>query len=321
MSDLINPQEMDALLKAVEGGAAAPDAAAVPVRLYDFKRPERVSKEQIRALANLHEVFARSFGASLSGMMRTVCEMRLGTLSQMTYQEYVSALPNPTCFTLFSCEPLSGNMMIEFNPSVMFPIIDRLLGGGKAGPAVPNRPLTNIEWALAGAIAKRALEDLSAMWTAVRKLDLRVVSSESNPLLIQAVPPNELVVVAAFDVRIGDSDGHINLCIPYVTIEPLVGDIESHSWYPTSAPPSSRAPAIPGSLAQATLGVTAVLAETSITLRELLALEPGDLIETRQPAAGAVVLMLEGKRKFAGRPAAWRNHYAVEIMGHEGDRP
>ena len=321
MAGILNPAEVDALLKAVESGSLAPGAApAGPVQPYDFKRPERVSKEQIRALANLHEVFARSFGASLSGMLRTVSEMRLEALSQMTYQEFVTGLPNPTGCTLFSCEPLAGNMMIEFNPSVMFPIIDRLLGGGKSGPAIPTRPLTAIEWSLAQAITKRALEDLEAMWSSVRALSLKPVSSESNPLLIQAMPPNELVVAAVFQARVGEASGRVNLCIPYVTIEPLVADVEAHSWYPTASPTAAPAPAIRGPLTQATVRLTAVLAETSITLRELLSLEPGDLIETRQPAGAGLTVLVESLRKFAGKPVSSRNHYAVEVSGEEGRR-
>ncbi|MCE9584075.1 MAG: flagellar motor switch protein FliM [Planctomycetes bacterium] len=320
MNPSLNPGEVEALLKAVESGAISPGSDTITTIAYDFKRPERVSKEQIRALANLHEVFARSFGASLSGMLRTVTEARLEAMAQMTYQEFVAGLPNPTCFTLFSCQPLAGSMMVEFGPDMMFPVMDRLLGGGHGAPPVMARPLTAIEWTLAGTITRRALEDLTAMWAIVRKLTLAPVSSESNPLLIQAMPPNELVVVASFSVRVGEAAGRMNLCLPYVTIEPLVADVEAHSWYPAATSATAAPPAVRGPLSQASIRISSVLAETTMTLRELLNLEKGDLIETGRPGAGTVTLLIEGKPKFAGRPATYRNRWAVEITGAEERR-
>lgn len=315
MSDILDPAEVETLLKVVEAGQLSSVAVPVSSVPYDFKRPERVSKEQIRALANLHEVFARSFGASLSGMLRTLTEVRLETMAQMTYQEFVAGLPNPTCFTLFSCEPLAGSMMVEFGPDMMFPVMDRLLGGGRGAGEIPARPLTAIEWTLAGTITRRALEDLSAMWAIVRRLTLKPASSESNPLLIQAMPPNELVVVASFSVRIADAQGRMNICIPYVTIEPLVAEVEAHSWYPSAATAPAAPPHVKGPLAQASVRVSAVLAETTITLRELLHLEPGDVLETSHPAGEPVTVLVEGRPKFAGRAATWRNHWALEVTG------
>lgn len=313
MSDILNPAEVETLLRVVEAGQLASAPAPASSLPYDFKRPERVSKEQIRALANLHEVFARSFGASLSGMLRTLTEVRLESMAQMTYQEFVAGLPNPTCFTLFSCEPLAGSMMIEFGPDMVFPVMDRLLGGGRGTGPMPERPLTAIEWSLAGTITRRALEDIAAMWAIVKKLDLKPVSSESNPLLIQAMPPNELVVVAGFSVRVADAQGRMNVCIPYVTIEPLVADVEAHSWYPAAAATATAPPQVKGPLAQAAVKVSAVLAETTITLRELLNIEAGDIIETAHPANEPVTLLIEGRPKFAGKAATWRNRWSVEV--------
>ncbi len=313
MSDILNPAEVETLLRVVEAGQLSSAPAPASSLPYDFKRPERVSKEQIRALANLHEVFARSFGASLSGMLRTLTEVHLESMAQMTYQEFVAGLPNPTCFTLFSCEPLAGSMMIEFGPDMVFPVMDRLLGGGRGTGPMPERPLTAIEWSLAGTITRRALEDIAGMWAIVKKLDLKPVSSESNPLLIQAMPPNELVVVAGFSVRVADAQGRMNVCIPYVTIEPLVADVEAHSWYPAAAATAVAPPQVKGPLAQATVKVSAVLAETTITLRELLNIEAGDVIETAHPAIEPVTLLIEGKPKFAGKAATWRNRWSVEV--------
>jgi len=318
VNEFLHPSEVETLLRSVEGGPPVPRGAEGTLP-WDFKRPERASKEQISALANLHEIFARSFGASLSGLLRTVTEVRLKAVTQMSYQEFTASLPNPTCYTVFACGPIGGQMMIEFGPSVMFPIIDRLLGGSQAGATVPDRPLTAIEWTLASTIARRALADLEGMWGSVRKLTFRTASSESNPLLLQSMPPNELVVVVGFVVRVGEVEGRAHVCIPYVTIEPLVGEVQAHSWYPPAGS-AAAATAVQGALAEAAVRVSVVLAETTVTLRDLLTLEPGDLVETDRPAAGPVSILVEGKRKYLGRAVACRNRYAVMVEGPDGRR-
>ena len=139
MADVLDQNEVDALLAAVELGgveSVGEDAARGPtasgtkeVHTYDFKRPERVSKEQMRALEGIHESFARNLGAALSGLLRTIVEVRVATTEQLTYSEFIYSLPNPTNFNLLTAEPLEGQICLEVSPLIIYPIIDRLLGG------------------------------------------------------------------------------------------------------------------------------------------------------------------------------------------------
>jgi len=154
MADVLEQSEVDALLQAVETGGVETSPQAVTlrdpcgdreVRLYDFKRPERVSKEQMRALEAIHEAFARNFGASLSGFLRTIVEVRVATAEQLTYSEFINSLPNPTNFNLLTAEPIEGQLCLEVSPLIIYPIIDRLLGGGKDAGPISRRPLTEIE--------------------------------------------------------------------------------------------------------------------------------------------------------------------------------
>jgi len=166
-SDLLEQKEVDALLAAVETGdlpdpPAAPPAgrgahAARSVEDYDFERPERVSKEQMRSLASLHESFGRSFGAAMSGFLRTIVEVRVSNIEQLTYGDFIQRLPNPTCFNLISPEPLEGQICLELSPMIIFPIIDRLLGGSTAEVFIPQRPLTAIEMRLIHRVIDLAL--------------------------------------------------------------------------------------------------------------------------------------------------------------------
>jgi len=155
MPDVLDQNEVDALLAAVDQGAVQEQPSAkifsrtkhlteVEIRPYDFKRPERVSKDQMRALEALHEGFSRNFGAALSGYLRTIVEVSVANIEQLTFSEFTHALPNPTCFNLLSAKPLDGQMCLEISPLIIYPIIDRLLGGSNADLFIPQRPLTAI---------------------------------------------------------------------------------------------------------------------------------------------------------------------------------
>ena len=152
--EMLDQEDIDALIDAVESQDQAPsrifsrfrrDQEKVEIRPYDFKRPERISKDQMRALETLHEGFARSFGAQLSGFLRQIVVFRIASAQQMTYSEFIGSLPNPTAFTLLSAPPLEGHFCIELSPMIIYPIIDRLLGGNNEELSIPQRPLTLIE--------------------------------------------------------------------------------------------------------------------------------------------------------------------------------
>ena len=198
MPEVLNQGEVDALLEAIgsgEVGAEGTDSGGVfvatgqprenvEIRAYDFKRPERVSKDQIRSLEQLHEGFARNFGASLSGFLRTIVEVRVANIEQLTYGEFIQALPNPTCFNLLSCSPLEGQMCLEISPLIIYPIIDRLLGGSNAELFIPQRPLTSIEQRLVSKITDRAMSAMTEAWEGIERVDFALEQSESNPQLV-----------------------------------------------------------------------------------------------------------------------------------------
>src|SRR5687768_9573725 len=167
MTDVLDQSEVDALLAAVDSGevkqqsdTVAPSngrrPANVDVQTYDFKRPERVSKDQMRALEGLHEGFGRNFGAAISGYLRTIIEVSVAHIEQLTYSEFIHSLPNPTCFNLLKAEQLDGQLCLEISPLIIYPIIDRLLGGSNADLFIPQRPLTQIEQRLVQRITDRA---------------------------------------------------------------------------------------------------------------------------------------------------------------------
>ena len=324
MADVLDQSEVDALLAAVdEGGVEGLETQSVDrsarhakeVRTYDFKRPERVSKEQMRALEGIHEAFARNLGASLSGFLRTIVEIRVATIEQLTYSEFIHSLPNPTNFNLLTAEPLEGQMCLEISPLIIYPIIDRLLGGSNSDLFIPQRPLTLIEQRLVGRITDRALSTLSEVWADLVAVNFKISEVESNPHLVQIVAPNDVVVVIGFEIKMAGRAGTMSLCIPFNVIDPVIGKLVAQGWlaYQRRAATEDRTKEIGRGIGATRVNVVAFLAETQITMRELLTLQPGDIIQTTKPVDGEVIMQTGGKNKFAGRLGRHKDHLAVKI--------
>jgi len=332
MADVLEQSEVDALLAAVDAGAVKEEKAAkvfsrgkrladIEVRQYDFKRPERVSKDQMRALEALHEGFSRNFGAALSGYLRTIVEVSVASIEQLTFSEFIHALPNPTCFNLLSAKPLDGQMCLEISPLIIYPIIDRLLGGSSADLFIPQRPLTQIEWRLVKRLTDRALANLSEAWSNITKIQFELTETESNPQLVQIVPPNEVVVVIGFEIKMGNRAGTMSLCIPYNVIEPVMSKLSQQNWftYARKAGSEGHAKAVQKSLSGAPLLVKTLLGYTNIKVEELINLAPGDILQLDKPASGPgseMIVQVEGRNKFAALISQFKGKRAIRIKRH-----
>ena len=199
-TEVLSQLEIESLLSAVGSGGESsfpaptkptPAAPREKVTPYDFKRPERVGKEQMRALQTLHEGFGRNFGAALSALLRSIVEVKLTSVDQLTYSEFVFSLENPSCFNLLKADPLEGNLILDINPSILYPIIDRLLGGGREMGPLARRPLTEIELRLVSRITTLFLEELRHAWENVLDLKLAVIQVESNPQTCRSCRPTK----------------------------------------------------------------------------------------------------------------------------------
>jgi flagellar motor switch protein FliM len=324
MADVLDQSEVDALLAAVDSGQmavgakAAPASASAggpPVEEYDFKRPERVSKDQLRTLEAIHDGFARNLGASLSGFLRTIIEIRVASIEQLTYSEFIRSLPNPTSFNLLEGEGLDGQLCLEISPLIIYPIIDRLLGGSSGEVFVPQRPLTAIEQRLVNRLTDRAVANLTESWTNLVPVKFKLAATESNPQLVQIVPPNEVVVIIIFEIKMGGRTGNMSLCIPFNVIEPLVGKLATQTWftYRRQSSTAGQAEQVRQNIRLALVEVRAFLARTTIKVSELLSLQAGDVLTTPKSADGDVILQIEGLNKFAGRAGKLHGRRAIKI--------
>ena len=335
MPDVLSQSEVDSLLSAVGSGeesvAAAPaaplpggkgrarmapgPAAPVEFEIYDFKRPERVSTDQIRSIEMMHDNLARKLGASLSAYLRTIVDVKLAPAEQLTYQEFLMSIPNPTCFNLLTCDPLDGQIVLEINPSIVFPIVDKLLGG--SGHAyIPDREMTDIEWRLIGHVTSETLKFLKESWQPIMEIDFRLSGRDTNPMIQQIVPPNEVVVLLCFEIKMGEATGMLNLCIPFPVIEPKISEFSTiQTWFQTrrTADMKYENQKLNDGIKDAPIESVAYLARTSMTMRQLLRLKPGDILLTDKDVTDPLLLKIAGKPKYWVEGGQHRKFKAVQI--------
>ncbi len=322
--DVLSQAEVENLLSAMDGevdegpvgSSTAPTRSREKVTVYDFKRPERVGKEQMRALQTMHEGFGRNFGAALSALLRTIVEVKLTSVDQLTYSEFVFSLENPTCFNLINAEPLEGQLILDINPSILFPIIDRLLGGSMSGAAPARRPLTEIELRLVKRITDLFLNEMQHAWENVLRLELAVERVESNPQLVQIIPANEVVILVSFELTVGETRGMVNLCIPFNSIERISHKLSSNSWvsYSKRPPTPESMQLVTDRISNAPLEVVVELAETKITTADLIGLRIGDIIASEKDIREPLKVSVEGKAKFEARAGQFKGRKAIEIL-------
>ncbi|MBW3596305.1 MAG: flagellar motor switch protein FliM [Planctomycetes bacterium] len=331
--DILSQSEVENLLNSMEATGAARSltpgkrkedlgVTAGGVRVtgkitaYDFKRPERVGKEQMRALQSVHEGFSRNFGAALSAMLRCIVELKLTSVDQLTYGEFVYSLENPTCFNLIRAEPLDGHLILDINPTILFPIIDRLLGGGKEQGTPTRRPLTEIELRLVSRITSLFLKEMKGAWDNVLPIEPVVDRVESNAQLVQIVPPNEVVVLISFELTVGEVRGMLNLCIPFNSIERVSNKLQSNSWATYGGRQSSpdNRDRVRERLDASIVEVRAMLARTKITMKDLIELRVGDIITTEQDVKSPLTVAIQNVPKFHASPGALKGKKAIQIL-------
>jgi flagellar motor switch protein FliM len=314
---VLSQAEVDALLSAVDRGeipAAGGREGRAAVTRYNFRKPNRVSKDQVKMLFSIHESFGRLFSASLTTLLRGLVEMELKSVEQATYGEFISSLASPTCLVIFNMEPLKGGAALEIGASLLFRLIDRLLGGSGLLP-VRLREFTEVEQVLIERIGVRAMADLQQAWQHAGAFDFGVAHLETNPQFVQLTAPNEVVIVASFEMKVGEEVGHLALAFPHLLLEPIMPKLNTHRYFSTSqrvASPEEDA-ALRENLMRLSVEVRGVLAEVEVPVRRLLALTPGDVLPLGVRADAPAMVDIEGVRRFAGRAGTVNRHRAVRL--------
>ncbi|MCK5200101.1 MAG: flagellar motor switch protein FliM, partial [Spirochaetales bacterium] len=226
MNEVLSQDEIDQLLTAISTGEIETEAVSQTqeqrkIKIYDFKRPDKFSKEQIRTVSIMHETFARLTTTAMSAQLRSLVNVHVASVDQLTYEEFIRSIPNPTTLGIINMDPLKGSAVLEIDPAITFSIIDRLFGGKGEGTKV-NRDLSDIEQSVMENIIVRILGNLREAWSQVIDLRPRLGQIETNPQFAQIVPPTEMVVLVTLETKVGEVEGMMNFCIPYLTIEPII---------------------------------------------------------------------------------------------------
>ncbi|MBN2509439.1 MAG: flagellar motor switch protein FliM [Spirochaetales bacterium] len=212
------------------GIATAEEAENLKVKLYDFRRPDKFSKEQLRTVSIVHDTFARLISTKFSSLARQLCHVSVAGVNQMTYEEFIRSIPDPTTMGVIQMYPLICNTLVEIDPDVQFAMLDRLMGG--TGEPLPGtRDLTDFERVITEELYGHIMLHLSESWQGILETKPRLGTIETRPMFAQIVPPTEMIVLVSFKVTMAKTEGMINFCIPYLTIEPVLEKLSAKFMY------------------------------------------------------------------------------------------
>ncbi|MEH7504887.1 flagellar motor switch protein FliM [Neobacillus drentensis] len=322
MADVLSQQEIDALLSALNNGELQASDVTVneeKVKLYDFKRAMRYSKEQLRSITRIHENFTRLLTSYLSAQLRTFVQIQIDLVDQVNYQEFIASIPSRTILNVFEVKPTDGKMVMEINPQVAYAVLERLLGG-QGDPSSRNGSLTEIETVLMQKIFSHASEMYQTVWKNIENIKVRWEAIETNPQFIQISSPNDTVIVIALHTTIGEITGRMTLCLPHLIVEPVLPKLSTHQWLSTMSKSSvPQQDKIKQNLDTIGVPVIAELGRATLPISELFNLQIGDVIGIE---TGKIQVKVDQMTRFLGNPGVQKGRYAVQIdqtIHSEGD--
>jgi flagellar motor switch protein FliM len=296
---VLSQDEIDSVFKRMQKSKASDDPAdnAQP---YDFRRPDRIAKDQLRAIHLLHENFARSLASSLSAYLRAYVMVNLVSVEQISFLEFTQCLPSPSCIVSMAMRPFDSNAILELNPAIVFPILEMLLGGNGKTRLRVDREITEIEQLLLDGVLRIILHDLEESWAPVSAIHFRVEKHETEPQLLQILSPSEAVVAVGIEIRIGEQAGMMNVGIPSIIIKMLRQRFDQQwSVRKAEATEEDRERAL-NLLLPAQIKFDARLQGPRLTVGELLQVDVGDVIVFDYAADRPVDLLVNGRLLFQG---------------------
>lgn len=319
MPDVLSQEEIDQLLKALDSGEI--DVLEVEkeperkIRTYDFKRPNKFSKDQIRTLNIIYEYYSRLLSTFFSGMLRTYCQVDMVSVEEQIFYEFANSIPNPTLLGVLKLDPMPGNTLMEVSTSVAYAIIERLLGG-TGNEIIESRDFTDIEIALMKRILNHGVGLKKEAWSSIVDIEPGLEKIETNSRFMQMLSPNETVAIITLQARIGEVDGVINVCIPHLSIKSIEDQMSSKVWLSTADLIDSNyisEDVFIHNLKDSKLEVSAVLGNTIITAGEVLGLSEGDVIQLDSKIEDNIKILIGENLKFYGVPGILNNKQAVKI--------
>lgn len=322
MPEVLTQSQIDALLSELAGQSEAPGVFTEEkkVRPYNFRNPKKLTKDQQKVLRSMGEVFARHLASYLAGMTRTYCEVLVVSLEEHPYMEYNNALPDMQVTGVLESNLFKNAMLLDVSNALTFALIERMFGGTIVDREPPEREFTDIEVALMERIVRRVTALFQEAWTFWPDATLSVRQVETNTRFIKSVAMDDMVTSLVLSISLGPVKGTITCCLPCMGLVPLLeaavvaqsGTSHSDDADALEAASESRG-ALLTRLQDATAEVTGILGWTTMSMREVLDLQPGDVIRLDQPVGSPVVITVNGKKWFLGAPGTRKNKMALRI--------
>ncbi|MCC6484565.1 MAG: flagellar motor switch protein FliM [Armatimonadetes bacterium] len=317
-SEILSQQEIDSLLQVFDSASARRSGAANPVsevRLYDFRRPERFSKDQLKCVEAVHRALASSLSSYLSSLLRATVDVQYSTVEQCSFAEYLKSTPSSTFFSSFRIDPVGARCLIEVNPNLVFCLVDLMTGGD--GDSSPDaRDLTEIEMKLMESVIRPALKQYTRAWEPYGHtfcdLERAGVNLSANP----AAASGDRVLSVTFEMQIGTHAGLISLCVPTHAVEAILHDFAQRSENTGSGPDLAIQQAISEQIGSSTVYLEALLGTVPVSINNLLALKPGDCVRLDNRATDEIILSVKGVPKYKAVPGVTGRYLAVQIT-HE----
>lgn len=321
MAEVLSQSEIDALLSALSTGELEPEALQKDeekhkVKLYDFKSPQKFSKEHIRTLELIHDNYARIISNYLSAQLRRNVKVTVESVEQVPYEEFIHSISNPTMLTIFTLPPLSGNILFETNPQFVYQVIDILLGGNGERKNYSSKEFSDIDKNIIKQVNTGLISNLKLAWEDILSVEPKVEGIETNPALNQTLAPAEPVALISFSVELGRNSSFINLCIPYMSLEKIAEKLVVQYWFRNENEDdlTESREKIENRLNLVEVELSVELGKTHLDIDDFLKLVSGDIIKLDNKFTEPVKVFVENEKCYYAKPGIVGKNTGVAIL-------
>ncbi len=318
MGDVLSQSEIDNLLAALSSGEIDADEMKTTedrqVKNYDFKRPSKFSKEHLRTLVIIFDHYARLLSTDLPAYLRKNVSIEVMNSEAVTYSEFSNALSNPVILGIVDFAPLQGNIIIELAENIGYTIIDRMLGGS-GSPLEKTRDFSEIELSILERIMNVCTNLLKEPWQSVLPLEPRLERIETNSQFAQIISPNEMTSIITMNIKIGDVEGLMNVCIPYTCVEEIIDKLNTKFWYSNIKTQDKKVyhDVIETAISRASIPIRAILGKSTISVTDFVNIQKGDIIRLNTKIEDELEVYVGNVKKFTGLPGSSNESYAVRV--------
>lgn len=318
MADVLSQSEIDSLLQALSSGELdvedIKETDEKQVKNYDFARPSKFSKEHLRTLEIIFEHYGRLLSTNLPVYLRKNIQVQVMNSEAVTYSEFSNALSNPVLLGIVNFSPLKGSIIIEMASNLGFAMVDRMLGGD-GEPLAKTRDFTEIELLIMERIIGTCVELLREPWLNVVDLHPRLERIETNSQFAQIISPSEMIAIVTISLKIGNVEGLMNVCLPYLTLEPVMDKLNTKYWFSVMQDRDEQqySEAIETLISKAPIPIKAILGKSTISVNDFVNLQIGDIIRLDSKVDQELDVYVGNIKKFAALPGASGDDYAVRV--------